>query len=157
LFEVFSMNKVARRTQAMAVAIPFLGAVAGAAAAFASGVGVDVLDVLLESTLHARGLSWEMGLFIIPFDAAIGGLPAGLLGALVGRRWVGAAVGAISLGGAALWLFGLGGGAMPVGARVGSVAAGVLGGFAAGFAGAFLAELFERRAAARVAERGAAD
>jgi hypothetical protein len=155
------MPETTKRSVGKAVAVPFVGAVLGAAAAFAAALGVDILDVLLEETLQVRALSWEMGLLFIPIFAAEGGLLAGFCGALVGRRWVGAMVGAIGLGVAGLWFialsrnaFALSSNAMPMGTRVGSVAACVLSGLAAGFAGGTLTERFERRQAARVDARG---
>ena len=131
------------------VSVPFRGTGAGVVAAFVAGAVVDVLDVVLEATLNVRGLSWEMGLIVVPIAAAAGGLPAGFLGALVGRRWVGGVVGALGLGAAALGVFALGAVAMPFGTRAGSVAAGLAGGFAAGFAGGSVTERFQRRQASR--------
>jgi hypothetical protein len=157
------MPETTKRSVVKAVAVPFVGAVVGAAAACAAALVVDGVDVLLEETLQVRGLSWEMGLFIIPVAAAEGGLLAGFCGALIGRRWVGAVVGAIGLGVAGLLFFALGSNAfaigsdaMPMGTRVGCVAAGVLSGLAAGFAEGALTERFERRQAARVDARGGA-
>ncbi len=150
------MPEATKRSVGKAVAVPFVGAVVGAAAAFAAALGVDVVDVLLESAYKVHGLSWEMGLLIIPIAMAEGGLLAGFCGALIGRRWVGAVVGAIGLGVAAQSYFTLGNNAMPMGTRVGCVAAGALSGLAAGFAGGALTERFERRQAARVDARGRA-
>ena len=129
------------------VALPFLSAGAGALAALVAGLVVDAADMVLESTLKVRGLSWEMGLFIVPIAASLGGLLAGFFGALVGSRWIGGTVGAIGLGVAGLWLFGLGAGPMPTGTRIGCVVAGIVSGFAAGFVGGGLMERYDRRPA----------
>ncbi len=148
------MPVVTKRSRGQAVAVPFLGAVPGAAAACTAALAVDVVDTLLESAYQVRGLSWEMGLLLVPVAAAEGGLLAGFCGALLGRRWVGAVVGAIGLGVAGPSLFPFGDGVMPMGTRVGCIAAYVLSGLAAGFAGGALTERFERRQAARVDARG---
>ena len=133
------MTDVMKRSGVGRVAIPFLGAGAGGASALAAGIIVDLADVAMETILHIPGLSWEMGLFILPIFAALGGLPAGFVGALIGR-WAGAVIGAIGLGAAALYMVPFDGGPMPMGAHVGSIVMGVFAGLSAGFAGGSMKE-----------------
>jgi hypothetical protein len=134
------------RSMLKSIAIPFLGGVVGSIAALLAAIVADLADVLFEAKTQVSALSWEMGLFIVPVMATIGGLPVGFLGALIGRRWIGGVVGAVALGGMAMFMFGI-----PAGPRmatgVATLLVGILSGFAAGAAGGTVTERYERRSA----------
>jgi hypothetical protein len=144
---VFCVRKGDTRSRARAAVLPVRGAMVGAAAALMTTLGVGGLHLAL--TLASRvpiGASRWITLVSVPPLAATGGLVTGYLGALVGRRWVGASIGAIGFGAGSLLFVSdlapsVAGTSIDIESEI--VAACVLSGLASGFAGAHSKNRFE--------------